>query len=116
MELEPVAGVRRNERPTTAMLLHAEVVPLGARERRVELVLVEHEPEVVDARCRPLARLDDDVDGAFLELGEPELEPHRVELAPGHPRLVGCEVLADPSMPGDEIERELADVASLDLA
>ena len=83
---------------------------------RLELVLVEHEPEVVDARRRPLARLDDDVHRALLELGQPELEAHRVELAPGDAGLVRGELLADAAVSCDEVERELADVARLDLA
>ena len=82
----------------------------------LELVLVEHEPEVVDARRRPLARLDDDVHRALLELGEPELEADRVELAPGDPGLVRGQLLADAAVACDEVERELADVARLDLA
>ena len=84
--------------------------------RRLELVLVEHEPEMVDARRRPLARLDDDVHRALLELGQPQLETHRVELAPRDARLVRRELLADPAVTRDEVERELADVAGLDLA
>src|SRR6476660_775199 len=115
MELEPVTGVRGDERPPAAVLLHAQVVPLGARERRLELVLVEHEPHVVDPRGRPLARLDDHVDRALLELAQPQLEAQRVELGPRDARLVRGEVLADPPVTGDEVERELADVASLDL-
>ena len=47
-----------------------------------ELLLVEREPEVVDPRQLPLARLDDDVDGPALELREPQLEAHLVELLP----------------------------------
>ncbi len=50
------------------MLLDAEAGRLRALERRLELVVVEREPEMVDARQLPLARLDDDVDGAELEL------------------------------------------------
>src|SRR6185437_5971275 len=60
MKLEPVAGVGGDERAASAVLLDAQVVLLSARDRGLELVLVEHEPEVVDARRRPLARLDDD--------------------------------------------------------
>src|SRR5438477_3362679 len=116
MELEPVAGIGGDERAPAAVLLHPQVALLGALEGPVELVLVEHEPEVVDTRRRTLPRLDDDVHGAIIELDQPELEAHRVELAPGDPRLVGREVLADPAVARDEVERELADVARLDLA
>src|SRR4051812_5412998 len=114
--LEPVAGVGGDERAPAAMLLDPKVVLLRARYGGLELVLVEHETEVVDPRCRPLARLDDDVHRALLELGQPELEAQRVELAPGDPRLVRRELLADPPVASDELERELADVARLDLA
>src|SRR4051812_25218563 len=116
VELEPVAGVGGDERAPAAMLLDPKVVLLRARYGGLELVLVEHETEVVDPRCRPLARLDDDVHRALLELGQPELEAQRVELAPGDPRLVRRELLADPPVASDELERELADVARLDLA
>src|ERR1700758_456511 len=116
MELEPVAGVRRHEGAPAAVLLHPEVLPFRPLERGLELVVVEHEPEVVDPRRRPLPGLDDDVDSALLQLGEPKLEAHAVELAPGDARLERRELLADPAMARDEVERELADVAGLDLA
>ena len=98
------------------MLLDAEVVPLRAGERRCERLVVEHEAEVVDARELPLAGLDDDVDGAALELGEPQLEAHPVELGPRHAGLEGDGVLADPPVPLDQVEAELRDVARLDVA
>ena len=116
MELEPVADVGGDERAASTVLLDAQVVLLRARDGGFELVLVEHEAEVVHARRRPLARLDDDVHRTLLELGQPELEAHRVELAPRDPRLVRCELLADAAVARDEVERELADVARLDLA
>src|SRR4051794_23023218 len=72
MELEPVAGVRGDEGAPTPVLLHPQLVPLGPLERGLELGLVEHEPQMVDPRRRPLAGLDDDVDRALLELGQPE--------------------------------------------
>ena len=71
---------------------------------------------MVDARHRPLARLDDDVDGALLELGQAQLEALRVEVLPRHARLEGRELLADAPVARDEIEAELADIARLDLA
>ena len=88
VDLEPVPGVRRDERPPARVLLDAEIEALRAVERRLELVVVEHEAEVVDARHRPLARLDDDVDRSLLELGQAQLEAFRVELLPRHARLV----------------------------
>src|SRR3954470_13478317 len=116
MELEPVAGIRRDERPAAAVLLDAELRRVRASERSLELVLVEREPEVVDARKGPLARLHDDVDRPELELGQPQLEADGVELRPGHPRLVRRKVLADAAVPRDQVEAELADVARLDFA
>ena len=59
------------------MLLDAQLELVGPRERRGEVVLVEREPDVVDARQVPLPRLDDDVDGAALELREAQLEAGR---------------------------------------
>src|SRR5581483_7190627 len=116
MKLQPIARVRGHERAPPAVLLHPELRLLGAAEGAVELVLVEGEAEVVDARQRPLSRLHDDVDGAELELREPELEPGLVQLRPRHPGLERLEVFADAAVPRDEVETELADVARLDLA
>ena len=82
MQLEAVAGSRRHERPPAAVFLHAQLTQLGTRERRDEIVLVEREAEVVDPRQLPLARLDDDVHRAALELGQAQLEAQLVELLP----------------------------------
>src|SRR5438067_7032175 len=116
MQLEPVAGVRRDERPPAAVLLDAQLRVRRPVERRLELVLVEREPEMVDARQRPLSRLHDDVHRALFELAEPQLEPAVVQLGPGHTRLVGRQVLADAAVPRDEVEAQLADVPRLHLA
>src|SRR5206468_8751780 len=64
----------------------------------------------------PLGRLDDDVDGAELELRHAQLEAHRVQLRPRDPRFVRGQVLADPTVARDEVEAELPDVPRLDLA
>ena len=96
------------------MRLHAEALRHRPREHVLELVLVEREPEVVDPRQVPLARLDDDVDGAALELREPKLEVEPVELLPRDARAERLVVLADPAVPGDQVEAELAHVAGLD--
>ena len=48
----------------------------------------------------PLAGLDDDVDGAALELREPEAEPARVELLPRDPGLERDRLLADRGRAG----------------
>ena len=63
----------------------------------------------------PVPRLDDDVDRAPLELGQPQLEPVLVELLPARAGLDRDVVVADPAVAGDEVEAELADVARLDV-
>ena len=82
VDLEPVAGVRGDERAPAAVRLDPQVLVDRALDHLLELVLVEREPEVVDARQLPLPRLDDDVDRAALELGEPQLEPHACRAPP----------------------------------
>ena len=116
MKLEPVARVRRHERPPAAVLLHAQRRQLRAGERALELVLVEREAEMVDARKRPLPRLHDDVHRAELELGQAKLEAELVQLGPRDSGLVRLQVLSDAPVARDEVEAELADVARLDLA
>src|SRR6266404_5685969 len=116
MELEAVARVRGDERAAAAVLLHAQPRLLGARERAIELVVVEREAEMVDAWQRPLPGLHDDVHGAQLELRQPELEPDRVQLRPRDAGRVRLQVLADAPMARDEVEAELPDVPRLDLA
>src|SRR5438067_7489178 len=116
VQLQPVARVRRDERPAAAVLLDPELPCLRARKRADELVLVEREAEMVDARQLPLARLDDDVDRTPLELRQAELEAHAVELLPAVAGLEGGDLLADPAVPGDEIEAELPEISCFDLA
>src|SRR5918995_2209470 len=115
MDLQPVAGVRGDERPPPPVRLHAQLLVDGAIDDLGEFVLVECEPEMVDARQVPLAGLDASVDSAPLQLGQPELEAHPIELLPRHPRLEGLVVLTDPPVPRDEVERELGEVPLLDL-
>ena len=116
MDLEAVAGVRGDERAAAAVLLHPQVPLRRAAEHRLELVLVERDAEVVDPRDAPVARLDDDVDRAALELREAQLEPVAVELLPRDAGLDRDVLVADPAVPRDEVEAELADVAGLDVA
>ena len=116
MELDAVARARRDERPPAAVLLHAQLELVGPRERRGEVVLVERDADVVDARDVPLPRLDDDVHRAALELGQPQLEAEPVEVLPGDARLVARVLVADPPVAGDELEAELGEVPGLDLA
>ena len=71
---------------------------------------------MVDARDPPVAGLDDDVDGAALDLRQPQLEPEPVELLPRRPRLERAVLLADAAVPRDQLEAEPADVARLDVA
>jgi hypothetical protein len=98
------------------VVLHPELELLGALERLVELVLVEGDADVVDARKLPLPGLDDDVHAAALELREPELEAAPVELLPRDARLERGQVLGDPAVAGDQVETELAEIPGLDLA
>src|SRR5262249_12084992 len=76
----------------------------------------EREADVVDARQVPLARLDDHVDGAALELGEPEPESEAVELVPGDAGLEIRLLVADPPVARDELETQLRDVTRLAVA
>src|SRR4051794_735516 len=115
VDLQAVTRVRGDERAPPSVLLHAEVLRLRAREDGEELLLVEREAEVVDARELPLARLDDDVDRPALELREAELEPAAVEMLPREAGLVGDRLLADAPVAGDQVEAELADVAALEV-
>jgi len=68
VNLDAIAGVRRDDRAAAAMLLHAEV-PLASRARAPPGThLVEGDADVVDTWDAPVARLDDDVDGARSSL------------------------------------------------
>src|SRR5207248_5520169 len=98
MQLEPVADAGRDEGPPAAVLLDPQLPPLRLRDRGEELLLVERETEMVHAWQRPLPRLDDDVDGAALELRQPELEAQAVELLPRRPLLERGRLLADPAV------------------
>src|SRR5204863_4731759 len=116
VHLEPVARVRGHERSPAAVLLDAQVPPCGPPEDGLELLVLERDPQVVDARDLPVAGLHDDVDGAALELRQPELEPFAVEPLPRRTGLRGNVVLADPAVAGDEAKAEPADVPRLDVA
>jgi hypothetical protein len=96
--------------------LDAQLHPLRTLHDVDELVLVEGEADMVDARQIPLARLDDHVDGAALELGQPEPESEPVEIVPGDAGLEIRLLVADPTVARDEAEAELRDVARLDVA
>ena len=93
-----------------------ELVELrNAVECGLEVVLVERQPQMIDARQLPLAGLHDDVHAAALELREAQLEPDPVELLPGGSGLERGQVVRDPPVARDQFEAELAEVASLDL-
>ena len=79
VDLEPVAGARRDEGAAAAVLLDAELPLRRAPEHRLELAVVERNPEVVDPRHCPVPRLDHHVHGAALQLRQAELEPVAVE-------------------------------------
>ena len=71
---------------------------------------------MVDAREVPLARLDDDIDGAAFELRQAQAKAEAVELFPRHAGLEMRLLVADPAVACDEVEAELGDVARLDIA
>lgn len=116
VHLDAVARVRRDERPAAAVLLHTEVPLRRAPEHRLELLLVERDSDVVDPRNAPVARLDDDVDRAPLQLGKAWLEAVVVELLPRRPGLDRYVLLADTPVARDEVEPELAEVTRFDVA
>src|SRR5215211_1540574 len=116
MKLDAISRARCDERASAAVFLHAERELVGARERRGEGVLLERDADVVDARQVPLARLDDDVDGAALELGQPQLEADPVQLVPRNARLVARVLFADAPVARHELEAELRQIARLNFA
>ena len=95
MNLQAVTGVRGDERPAAAVLLHAQIRLRRAPENGSEFILVERHADVVDPRDLPVARLHDHVHHAPLELREPELESVAIELLPWDSRLDGQVLLAD---------------------
>ncbi len=115
MYLQPVARIRRDEGAAPAVLLDTEVPLHRPAEHGLELVLLERDAKVVDARHAPVARLDDDVDRAALELRQSQLETVAFEPLPGAAGLDRDVVVADSSVPGDEIEAELHEVAPFDV-
>src|SRR6266567_6082494 len=115
MQLQSVARIRRHERTPAAVLLHAQLAQLGACERRDEIVLVERESEVIESGQLPLPGLDDHVHGAPLQFRQPQLEAGAIELIPAVSGLEGSRLVLDPTVPGDQAEAELAEIARLDL-
>ena len=80
------------------MVLHAELELSARRRALLEVVLVEREAEMVDARELPLAGLHDDVHAAALELREAQLEAAPVELLPRGAGLERGQVVRDPAV------------------
>ena len=116
VDLEAEAGLGGDEGPPLRVLLHLQPAEIRAREHGDELILVESDSEMVDARDLPVARLDDDVDRPPLELAQPQPEAHPVELLPWHARLERRLLLADASVAAEEAEREPAEIPRLGLA
>ena len=116
MDLDPVAGAGGDEGAAARVLLDTQLEPLCAFHHLDELVLVERKADVVDAREVPLPGLDDDVDGAPLELRQAQAKAEPVELLPRHAGFEVRLLVADPAVPRDELEAELGDVACLDVA
>ena len=114
VHLETVARLRGDEGALAGMVLNLEAEVGGALEGAVVLVLVEGEPEVVDARGVPVARLEHDVDSPASDLDEPQPEAHLVELLPGRARLEPVRALTAPAVAADEREAELAEIPRLE--
>jgi hypothetical protein len=115
MDLQPVARVGGDEGAAAGVLLHTQTPPRGALQHLVELVVVERDPDVVDARQRPLPRLDDHVHRTPLELAQPVAEPLLLQLVPRDSGLEMDLILADTTVARDQPEAELAQVTRLDL-
>src|SRR5581483_8911211 len=115
VDLEPVARVGRDERAPAAVLGHAQAIVHRTAEHRLVLLVVERDADVVDAGDAPVAGLHDDVHGAALELGQPELEAAALELLPRHAGLDRHVLVVDAAVARDEVEAELPDVAGLDI-
>jgi hypothetical protein len=98
------------------VILDLEAELAGTVDDRLVRVLVERDPEMVDARDVPVPRLEDDVDGSAGELDEAEPESDRVEILPGRARLEPLRALALPAVAADELEAELAEVPALEEA
>ena len=115
MELEPVARVGRDERPSAAVILDAQPKRGRAQERVLEGIGIERDPDVVYTRQLPLSRLHDDVHRAVLQLAQPQAEPLPVELVPCDTGAKDLRVFGYAPIPRDEMEAELPDVPRLDL-
>jgi hypothetical protein len=115
VQLDAEARAGGDERPPGAVLLHARWswsarAIVAAKSSSSRTSPSDH------ARNLPLAGLDDDVDGALLQLREPVLEADAVELLPRDARLVAAVLVFDAPVARDEAEPELGQVPGLDLA
>ncbi|OLE17905.1 MAG: hypothetical protein AUG88_05450 [Actinobacteria bacterium 13_1_20CM_4_68_12] len=116
VDLDPITGAGGDEGAAARVFLDAQLEALRPLHHLDELVLVERKADVVDAGEVPLPGLDDDVDGAALELREAQPKAEPVELLPWHAGLEMGLLVPDPPITRDELEAELGDVARLDVA
>src|SRR6266511_652958 len=114
VHLEAIAGFGRDECSLPRMVLDLEAELASPFDDRLVLVLVERDPEMVDAGYVPVPRLDDDVDGSAPQLDEAQAKAHRVEVLPGGARLEPLRALPAPPVTPDELESELPQVAPLE--
>ena len=99
MHLDPVARFGGDERSLARVILDLEAEVGGALERLGVALLVQRDPDVVDARVLPVAGLEDDVHRPAGELHEAEPETDLVQLLPGGARLEPLGALAAPAVP-----------------
>ena len=95
------------------MVLNLEAEVGGALEGAVVLVLVEGEPQVVDARGVPVARLEHDVDSPRATSTSRSRKPISSSL-PGRARFEPVRAFTAPAVAADEREAELAEIPRLE--
>src|SRR5919201_368083 len=115
VHFQPVAGVGSDKGAPAAVFLHPEVELGGAAEHAEELLVLAREAEMVDARLRPLARLDHNIDRAALKLAQPEPKAELVELLPGDSWFVRSFLVSHASVTSNELEAELSEIAGFEV-
>ena len=116
MHLEPVARVRRDERPAPAVLLDRRFHASPRAEHGLEVVLVERDAEVVDAGIRQCPGWTTTLTAPRWSSDSRSLNPSRSSCS--HETPGSTETCSSPIAPvaGDQVEAELAEVARLDVA
>jgi hypothetical protein len=114
VHLEPVAGLGGDEGALARVILDLQAEVAGPVQHGLVVVLLERDAEVVDARHIPVARLEDNVDGAAPYFHEAQAKADLVELLPGRASLEPVRALAAPAVAADELEAELAEIPGLE--